>query len=297
MEKQIYQLEQCIQQLQLKMLTDNILYSPEIIPEHLRLMDIPPFIRAKLKAIQINPNLEKYEAQFQYAKNVGLNRMYQGQWYNEKKNGRGQEYNEKDKKFFYGYYKDGVFVQGLIITENYLFEGETQDDQFLRGTLVYLDERVFSGKFQQGELNDENGNFRSNTEKYVGGFRNGQKYGKGKYENNDFTYEGEFVEDKICGQGILIEKKNGWRQEGQFKDGLLDGKGVIIRSLGDYYEGQFKQGLRHGQGTLKREGQTYQGSFIEGKLDGWVQMTQDKRVYKCFFELGEENKNKRQLIS
>ncbi|CAD8125759.1 unnamed protein product [Paramecium sonneborni] len=296
MEKRIFQLEQCIHQLQLKMLIEKIEYPFDIIPEHLRLMEIPSFIRAKLKAIQFNPTLEKNEAKFQEVKYVGLNRMYQGQWYNNKQNGRGQEYNDREKKFFYGYWKDGIFVQGLIITENYLFEGETQDDKFQNGVLVFSDQRIFSGKFIQGELNDEKGEYLSNTEKYFGGFRNSRKHGIGIYENKKIKYEGNFVEDIICGQGSLMEKENRQIQEGQFKDGLLDGKGVYIRSLEDYYVGYFKQGKEHGQGTLKKEGVIYQGNFIQGKLDGWVQMTQDRKIYKCFFQQGIEDQNKRILI-
>ncbi|CAD8209023.1 unnamed protein product [Paramecium pentaurelia] len=296
MDKKIQMMEQCILQLQLKLLIEKVPFSQDIIPENLRLIDVPPFIRAKIKAIQFNSNYEVKDAVFQNAKNVGQNRVYQGYWYNDKQNGRGQEYNDKEQKYFYGYWQNGIFVQGLIITENYLFEGDAKDNQFLKGVLVYMDQRIYLGNFYQGELNDENGEYRYKKEKYIGGFKNGMKQGKGKLENEQFIYEGEFENNKICGQGVLIEKENGWRQEGQFKDGKLDGKGVYIRSLGDYYEGEFKQGQRHGKGTLKRDGITYQGNFIEGKLNGWVQMMEDKRIFKCYFEIGEEDKNKRYLV-
>ncbi|CAD8112068.1 unnamed protein product [Paramecium primaurelia] len=296
MEKKIQMMEECILQLQLKLLIEKVPFSQDIIPENLRLIDVPPFIRAKIKAIQFNSNYEVKDAVFQNAKNVGQNRVYQGYWYNDKQNGRGQEYNDKEQKYFYGYWQNGIFVQGLIITENYLFEGDAKDNQFLKGVLVYMDQRIYLGNFYQGELNDENGEYRYKKEKYIGGFKKGMKQGKGKLENEQFIYEGEFENNQICGQGVLIEKENGWRQEGQFKDGKLDGKGVYIRSLGDFYEGEFKQGQRHGKGTLKRDGITYQGNFVEGKLNGWVQMIQDKRIYKCYFEIGEEDKNKRQLV-
>ncbi|CAK68602.1 unnamed protein product (macronuclear) [Paramecium tetraurelia] len=296
MDQRIQQLEQCILQLQFQILINNIQVPNETIPEYLRIIEVPAFVKAKLKSIRFNPQYEAKDAIFKNATNIGINRVYQGYWQNEKQNGRGQEFNDQEKKFFYGYWQNGVFVQGLIITENFLFEGDAKDEQFLEGVLVFSDKRVFKGKFVQQALNDDEGEYLSKTEKYKGGFKNGMKHGKGKLENENFTYEGAFVNDKICGQGILIEKANGWRQEGLFNDGKLNGKGVYIRSLGDYYEGDFKEGQRHGKGTLKRDGIIYQGNYIEGLLDGWVQMTQEKRIFKCFFEKGEEDKNKRSLV-
>jgi hypothetical protein len=38
--------------------------------------------------------------------------------------------------------------------------------------------------------------------------------------------------------------------EGEMKDGVRDGKGVLQWTNGDKYEGEFKNGFREGQGVL-----------------------------------------------
>jgi len=46
-------------------------------------------------------------------------------------------------------------------------------------------------------------------------------------------------------------KKLELKYEGEKKNGLRNGNGVLYYSNGLCYEGEFKDGLRHGYGTLK----------------------------------------------
>ncbi len=56
---------------------------------------------------------------------------------------------------------------------------------------------------------------------------------------------------------------------GSFKDGLFDGKGVLLWGNGSKYEGEFKSGLRHGEGVLTlATGNVYKGRFIDGQENG-----------------------------
>lgn len=74
------------------------------------------------------------------------------------------------------------------------------------------------------------------------------KDGYGYYQNDTTKYEGEFKRDKFDGQGILINVSNNITMDGNFEEGLFL-KGIV--KLGDtLYEGQIKDNLLHGKGVL-----------------------------------------------
>jgi len=65
-----------------------------------------------------------------------------------------------------------------------------------------------------------------------------------------------------------VVQKDGSIYEGEFEDGLPCGYGIMIWSEKDLYhkyEGEWKNGLMHGKGCLKfKTGHTYEGTFING---------------------------------
>ena len=67
----------------------------------------------------------------------------------------------------------------------------------------------------------------------------------------------------------ICEYPSGARYEGNFKNGLINGKGTLYFSNGNKYVGDFKNQYREGNGFLKySNGDEYKGQFKKGKLEG-----------------------------
>ena len=139
----------------------------------------------------------------------------------------------------------------------------------------------------------------SDGTKYVGEFKNGQRWGKGTFISSDGKkkFTGDFIGDKFF-HGILefeIRKFEGYFQDeklsgggtfsvgedflqiGNFKEGQLDGLGVSYIFPNQKNEsvqiGEFKNGLLEGKGTYKLGTDPkyltfYVGDFKRGQFDG-----------------------------
>ena len=88
-------------------------------------------------------------------------------------------------------------------------------------------------------------------------------------KNIDYAkYEGEIKNGLPNGQGILT-RSNGEKYEGEFKDGKSDGQGTTTYPNGEKYVGELKDGKRNGQGTFTLgEGAIYVGGFKDNKFYG-----------------------------
>ncbi len=100
--------------------------------------------------------------------------------------------------------------------------------------------------------------------------RNGK--GREYYGNGILRYEGEYVNDRWEGQGILYwEDGRHRRYEGSFAGGKMTGKGKMYDKRGVLlYEGDVVNGCREGQGTHYREdgSRWYEGGFAKGEWNG-----------------------------
>ena len=98
--------------------------------------------------------------------------------------------------------------------------------------------------------------------------------GKGTLTSGYFKYTGEFKNGILHGKGKAWFSR-GTIYEGEFKNGMFDGYGVQIKDRKGHkdhnikYEGFFKEGLYHGKGTLYRadgtvdkKGRWEKGTFI-----------------------------------
>ena len=84
---------------------------------------------------------------------------------------------------------------------------------------------------------------------YKGEFMDGEKSGKGEEDSN----EGYFV----------------GRYTGDYKNGMMHGKGVFEYSEGEYYKGDFVNGKKEGEGELHMgNGRSYIGPFVNGRPNG-----------------------------
>ena len=87
--------------------------------------------------------------------------------------------------------------------------------------------------------------------------------------SNGDKYEGEFVDGIRQGRGVLITT-DGDRYEGEWRDSQLNGNVKYIKCNGTIYEGQMVNGEKEGQGTIVFEnGNRYEGSWKDGNKHGW----------------------------
>ena len=86
------------------------------------------------------------------------------------------------------------------------------------------------------------------------------------------TWTGGCEGGKANGKGILQLYKNNKKEsknEGEFKDGKMNGHGTKTFPDGTIYKGEFKEGNRNGHGTVNfPDGTIYEGEFKEGELNG-----------------------------
>ena len=82
------------------------------------------------------------------------------------------------------------------------------------------------------------------------------------------VYEGDIKDGLLNGKGVL-HYRNGFRIEGEFKDGLLNGTGVFLDSNGYRYEGDFKDGRFNGNGVCVYANEDrYEGEWKNGSHNG-----------------------------
>ena len=110
-----------------------------------------------------------------------------------------------------------------------------------------------------------------NGDKYVGGWKEGNRNGKGTFTfSNGSKYVGEYKDGLPNGQGSYTFGKGEWdghKYVGEYKDGIPDGLGSYTYSSGDKYVGKWKNGKRNGQGIFTfADGDHYKGEFKDGKV-------------------------------
>ena len=103
-------------------------------------------------------------------------------------------------------------------------------------------------------------------------FINDELNRKGKFIfANGYKYEGELKDGKFHGKGELIFV-NGYKYEGDFEYGKFHGLGKYTYKNGDTYEGEFKDGKRHGKGKFIFPNRNkYQGEFINDEFNRKVE--------------------------
>ena len=151
---------------------------------------------------------------------------YQGEWRDNKKEGRGT-FTCKDKKLKY----EGDFVAGKRQGHGVLWKDEG------KGRL----RRVYEGDWEQDKRHGAGTMYYASGDVYTGGFAMNKKEGMGKmaYANNDY-YEGEFVADQRHGYGVLIYA-NGDRYEGNWAEDMKEGPGVYYYTTKQQiYKGEWR---------------------------------------------------------
>ena len=94
--------------------------------------------------------------------------------------------------------------------------------------------------------------------------------GKWNFAENgpDEVYDGQWKDGLMHGKGVYIFQ-GGAIYDGEFLNGKQHGKGAMIYCNGASYEGDWKFGLRHGMGKFTHtDGPEYVGEFAQGFMHG-----------------------------
>ncbi|MFM2194865.1 MAG: hypothetical protein RL092_465 [Bacteroidota bacterium] len=188
-----------------------------------------------------------------------------------------------------------LFVSGELLAQKYKIKDGGESAVYVN--LFGKNEGgAYDGQYIK-ELNDQKGFFPHGnghvkahignlSVDYVGDFFEGQISGTGKMETIDWIYIGSFKNGLPEGNGEWTWKL--WSDQGyvkitgSFSNGLVEGKAKALLVSGNVYEGNFKNGLFHGQGIL-----TYiDGSIAEGKK-GVAQIAYP--YYEGNFEQGKKS--------
>ncbi len=129
---------------------------------------------------------------------------------------------------------------------------------------------------------------------------NGHVSGRGILTVEDGRFEGEFRDGKLQGHGVMSgaplfngeEKLKDVKYEGEFKDTLMHGYGLLVIEEVLRYEGEFKRAMMHGQGVMimKKKGIRYEGEFKNNNMHGrGVLEVKDKYRYEGDFKNNRRN--------
>lgn len=186
--------------------------------------------------------------------------------------GRGELKVEGRPMVYRGEFANGRITTGTMQLGMLFYEGEfVENAPHGRGAMTLPDGLVGSGSFEQGrptgrefELKWPNGaRYRGDVGQHLA------MDGTGTLTYSDgTTYEGQFRNGRLEGNGVLKSAAGGIRS-GAFIDGRLHGKGSIHYQNGAHYEGELRADLPEGQGRLTHaNGGFYEGAFVGGHSQG-----------------------------
>jgi hypothetical protein len=159
----------------------------------------------------------------------GDGNMYEGEWKNGERYGKGKE----------------------IKSDGAILEGEWKFGK-PHGKVKYRNSKgdFYFGDYKNGMRNGKGVYLFSNGEIYSGEFRNGIPNGKGIdfYSNGD-AYCGQFVNEKRNGKGMYFYS-GGRIYSGEFREAMPNGKGILLYPNGNIYSGLFKNDKSHGSGRM-----------------------------------------------
>ena len=213
---------------------------------------------------------------------------YEGEFFEDLKDGYGIYYYKNGEKYQGEFKEDKKDGHGIY----YYLDGERYEGEFKngfaegRGTYYFTDGEKYVGDYKEDKRDGHGIYFYSNGNTYIGGFKNGKKDGKGAlYDSNgnkikDLYFrngqrikkkeedeEADILKEKI--NGIFTKKYQEGKYEGQFVNGLKNGKGTYYFDNGDKYVGDFRDGDREGEGIYYyKNGDKYEGHFKKNRKDG-----------------------------
>jgi S1-C subfamily serine protease len=117
--------------------------------------------------------------------------------------------------------------------------------------------------------------------------------GKGSMQTSYGVYEGQFVNGKMSGKGIM-KQGDGAIYSGIFVNNQYNGKGAMKYANGDVYKGYWQNNMRHGNGIIEfADGRKFKGKFVNDVCSGAGVMfnakgeeIEKKNYISCDFDSG-----------
>ena len=107
------------------------------------------------------------------------------------------------------------------------------------------------------------------TMRYNGDYINGAKTGRGRFECDGSTYDGEFKDGKFHGEGKYYFADSGRIYKGIFVNNQISGEGIMIHPDKEFYKGQFTDGKKEGRGVFQfANGDKYVGAYANDVKEG-----------------------------
>jgi len=148
-----------------------------------------------------------------------------------------------------------TMVQARIRYEEGSYTGEVNSSKVPEGAGVF----EYRGDDEDGRL------------MYDGEWKNKAAHGYGvmRWQNGD-RYEGDWSDGLRQGKGKYTSKSTGGKYDGEYNNDLKEGSGKYTFSNGDWYDGEWKSGVRHGHGVYvwKDKNEKYEGSWEAGLKEG-----------------------------
>jgi len=218
--------------------------------------------------------------------------LFEGEYMNGKKNGKGKEYDENGFLKFEGEYSNGKKISGkgfnqkgdiiLIIEKDgkgkeyysngtIQFEGEYFNGRRWHGK-GYNDEGISEFQIKYGKGNVKEYNYFGKLE-YEGEYFNGKRHGKGKeYERKKFN-EDDFANQEKNGIQKKFSYNHGLKRfEGEYKNGKRNGHGKVFNLFSNklLFEGEYINGERNGYGKEYNnvENLLYEGEYMNQMRNG-----------------------------
>ena len=214
--------------------------------------------------------------------------IFEGEYLNGKRNGKGKEYYDYDEMLLVKpdyltrrvkeYNKSGDLIFEGEYLNNYKLKGREYINRRLSYEGDYLYNLKWNGKGYNEygdiiyELDNGNGVIKEfNSEGvfiFEGEYFNGKRNGEGKeYYADKLVFEGEYFNGQRNGKGKEYNEKGAIEFEGEYLNGERNGTGKeydIYDQL--IYDGEFLNGKRHGKGKEYYANKlVYEGEFLNGE--------------------------------
>jgi hypothetical protein len=160
----------------------------------------------------------------------------------------------------------------IISVQNYKSALGRLEGKIINGTINNIDQESFI----RHDYGNQQIEISTKYDHYKGGYINNKKNGSGIYESKgNFIYEGQFKDNEITGNGLMIYYTTDDTYEGGLVKGNRNGKGIYKwktgSSSGRTYNGDWENGKMHGYGLLTNPdgSKLYEGAFYKGEYHGF----------------------------